>query len=83
MSDHSLDKPAWRQKQIRERTAACNISFIPSTDQVWEAIEWVNDNQCNEDGMEESGGPLQSMAQQRAHILFFKLPDLREFFVRL
>ena len=50
MSDYSSDEPVWHQKEIWERTAACNISFIPSPDQVQEAISWVNDNVRNEDG---------------------------------
>ena len=79
-SDYSSDEPTWRQKQIRKRTVARNISFTPSPDQVQEAIAWVKDNAGWCCGMEESCRPLHGMAQQRAHISSCKLFDSRELF---
>ena len=59
---------------------ARNISFTPSSDQVQEAIAWVNDNGGWYLGMEESCGPLHGMVQQKAHISSCKLFDSRELF---
>ena len=50
MSGYSVDQPEWRQKQLWERAAACNISFTPTPDQVREAVAWINENARNENG---------------------------------